>query len=305
MGYCGRFAPSPSGALHFGSLIAALASFLDARKRHGRWLLRIEDIDTPRVVRGAADAILRSLERFGLLWDGPVALQSRRQSHYRDALAILQAQGAVYPCICSRREIAQFAALGPNGRIYPGRCRDALKRVERPAALRVRTEALSLGFRDRIQGEYRQSLAGEIGDFVIRRADGVFAYHLAVVVDDAEQGVTDVVRGSDLLASTPQQIYLQQRLNLLTPRYAHLPVAVDAGGAKLSKQTYAAALDDRRPGDALLAALRFLGQTPPAQLATAEPATLLAWAVENWQPRRIPRRPAIKVEDSGACDQSR
>ena len=278
----GRFAPSPTGPLHFGSLIAAVGSFLEARRQDGEWLLRIEDVDAPRTAPGATAAILRALERHGLLWDGPVIQQSQRIAHYQEALERLLGSGLAYPCTCTRRELAS----GPRGRdgapIYPGTCRSGPHRLGRPPALRLRVTNASLTFQDAIQGEYRQQLERDVGDFVLRRADGVFAYQLAVVVDDAAQGVTHVVRGADLLDSTPRQIYLQRLLGLSTPDYAHLPVVVDARGDKLSKQTGAPPLDERRVGPTLTAALRFLGQRPPPELATEPVATIIAWAVAHW-----------------------
>ncbi len=282
----GRFAPSPTGSLHFGSLIAALGSFLEARRVGGRWLLRIEDLDAPRVVPGAADAMLRALETFALSWDGPVIYQSQRLDYYQQALERLRSLGWVYACTCSRRDLAQSA----GGPVYPGYCRSGPRRPGRQQALRVRTEPLLIECHDRIQGLFAQALESDVGDFVIRRADNLYAYQLAVVVDDAWQGVTDVVRGSDLLDSSPRQIWLQRLLNLPTPRYAHLPVAVDAQGHKLSKQTHAAAVNQRRPGAALVAALRFLGQAPEPALARARAKDVVAWARAHWDPARIPQR---------------
>jgi glutamyl-Q tRNA(Asp) synthetase len=282
--YVGRFAPSPTGALHFGSLLAALASWLDARSAGGRWLLRMEDLDAPRVVPGAADRILRQLEAFGLEWDGPVVYQSARLDRYQDALQKLRAH--TYPCACTRKEL-EDSALGIDGsRIYPGTCRGGLAPGKAGRALRIRTDDRPIHFADRLQGEISQCLEREVGDFVVRRADGLFAYQLAVVVDDAGQGVTDVVRGADLLDSTPRQIFLQRLLGFATPRYLHVPVATNAQGEKLSKQTRApdAGVDDVR------AALAFLGMAAPAGLASRG---LLDWATRSWQPDRIPRARAI------------
>lgn len=286
----GRFAPSPSGPLHFGSLLAALASFMEARVRQGRWLIRIEDIDTPRVVPGAADAILRTLEAHGLHWDDVVVYQSRRLSHYQSALEQLDAAGVLYPCTCSRRELARWFGSGATERVYPGFCRSGPRRPERSAALRVRADAVVIGFTDRLQGSLSWSLETEIGDFVVRRADGLIAYQLAVVVDDADYGVNQIVRGSDLLDSTPRQIHLQRLLQRPTPEYLHIPVAIDPTGAKLSKQTGAMALDDALPGRALSAALRFLGQSPPADLVRAPVAEIIDWALTHWRSDSIPAR---------------
>ncbi|TMG77386.1 MAG: tRNA glutamyl-Q(34) synthetase GluQRS [Betaproteobacteria bacterium] len=277
--YTGRFAPSPSGPLHMGSLIAALGSWLDARAAHGRWLVRIEDLDRPRCVPGADHAILRALARLGLDWDGDVLYQSERLHLYRAALEKLVPH--TYWCGCTRREIADSSlGLAVDGaHIYPGTCRAGNPRSAR--ALRLRVPAQPIRFVDRVQGDQEQVLERDIGDFVLYRADGLFAYQLAVVVDDADQGVTDVVRGADLLDSTPRQILLQQRLGLSTPRYLHLPVALDAAGDKLSKQTAATPIEASRAP--LERALSFLGQPPAASLDEA---------VRNWNPALISRRRA-------------
>jgi glutamyl-Q tRNA(Asp) synthetase len=257
--YRGRFAPSPTGPLHFGSLVAALASACDARHAGGQWLLRIEDVDLPRNRPGADDAILRSLERYGFAWDGPVLRQSARNDAYRDALAILQRNGDVYRCACTRREL-ESAALGPGGeRVYPGTCREGIPAALAGRAQRAQRLALAhdpraqIEFRDRLQGVQRQDLVAEVGDFVLQRADGLFAYQLAVVVDDDAQEITHVVRGADLLASTARQIYLQQRLGVPTPSYLHVPVAINARGEKLSKQTLAPAINSASGAGALRA----------------------------------------------------
>ncbi|MDG4554260.1 MAG: tRNA glutamyl-Q(34) synthetase GluQRS [Candidatus Competibacter sp.] len=288
----GRFAPSPTGPLHFGSLVAALASFLEARRHDGEWLLRIEDVDTPRRAPGAADAILRALDRHGLHWDGPVWYQSQRRDCYRAALERLLRAGLAYPCTCTRRELAAHSIHARDGSpIYPGHCRGGIRQPGRPAAIRLRVTAAPLTFQDALRGSYEQRLDQEVGDFVIRRADGLFAYQLAVVVDDAAQGITQVVRGSDLLDSTPRQIHLQHLLGLPTPRYTHLPVAVDRSGHKLGKQTGATPLDLDRPGLALMAALHFLGQNPPPELSGEPPAAILAWARACWRLERVPAAP--------------
>lgn len=265
----GRFAPSPTGPLHFGSLVTAVASYLDARANGGQWLVRMEDVDKPRCVPGADVDILRTLERFGLTWDGPVMYQSTRTGAYRDALEKLRRGGFAYPCSCSRREIGDG--------IYPGTCRSGPRDQAKPHAWRVRVDDAVIGFDDRLVGRYEQNLATEVGDFVVLRADGCFAYQLAVVVDDAAQGVTDVVRGADLLDSTPRQIWLQRRLSFPQPRYMHVPVAVDAQGEKLSKQTLAPPLESDRTEEHLRATLRFLGQADPP------PGTeILPWAIRHW-----------------------
>ena len=284
----GRFAPSPSGPLHFGSLIAALGSLLETRSRGGQWQVRIDDLDTPRVVPGAADDILHTLECYGIDWDGPVRYQSQHVDAYQAALQQLLDRDLAYSCTCSRREITDIAIIGPSGMIYPGTCRHGVSHPGRQASIRLRTDAHSIGFHDSIQGFCEQQLQSQVGDFVIRRADGLFAYQLAVVIDDAAQGITQIVRGNDLLESTARQIYLQQLLNLPTPRYSHLPLAVDQHGHKLSKQTQAPALDRRDPGPTLIAALEFLQQAPPRELARAGLKTIWAWALDHWHPKRIP-----------------
>ena len=294
--YRGRFAPSPTGPLHFGSLIAAVGSWADARARGGEWLVRMEDLDPPREVPGAADDILRTLAALGLEWDGPVVRQSARSEAYRAALDRLRDRGALFACACTRKEIADSGVAGSNGAVvYPGTCRNGPPPGSgRPAlALRMRVDDAVIAFDDALQGHVRQELAREVGDFVLLRADGLFAYQLAVVVDDAAQGVTDVVRGVDLLDSTPRQILVQRLLGLPTPGYLHLPVATNATGEKLSKQTGAPAVDRSAPARTLVAGLRFLGQAAPADLETAAARTVLEWAAANWDRARIPRRRAI------------
>lgn len=303
--YIGRFAPSPTGPLHFGSLVAAVAGWLDARAARGKWLVRIEDLDQPRMQPEAAGTILRQLEALGLEWDGPVLHQSARLDHYRAALEKLQRAGSAYWCGCSRNEIADSATrFGSEGgatpararaRVYPGTCRTGLAPGRQRRAVRVRTGGEPIRFGDRLQGEILQSVEHEIGDFVIFRADGLFAYQLAVVVDDAAQGVTDIVRGADLLDSTARQILLQRLLGLPTPRYLHIPVAVNADGEKLSKQTRAPPVTPRRPAEALVEALAFLGFAgAPAPAGVRE---VLAWACKHWAVRRIPAvRAALWVQ---------
>lgn len=289
MHYCGRFAPSPTGPLHFGSLVAAVGSYLEARCRAGRWLLRIEDLDPPRVVPGAADVIMSTLEACGLHWDGSVVHQRARRDAYHAALHLLRQRGALYPCACSRREIADSATHGIDGAVYPGTCRAGLPTGRPARTLRVRTEAATPTFDDAVQGSVSQRIELDVGDFIVYRCDGVFAYQLAAAVDDGELGITDVVRGADLLDSTPRQIFLQQLLGLPTPRYAHLPVAVDADGEKLGKQTRAAPIDPAVPAAALTAALEFLGQSPPPELARASITDCWQWAMEHWRLERVPR----------------
>ncbi len=291
--YRGRFAPSPTGPLHFGSLVAAVGSYLEAKTRGGEWLLRMEDLDAPRAQPGAAEAILRTLQACGLRWDGEPMYQSRRSAAYRTALARLEAQGLIYACGCSRREIAD-SGLGPDGAlIYPGTCRNGLAPGKKARATRVRIDNAVIEFEDAVQGTIRQDLAAEVGDFVLLRADGLYAYQLAVVVDDAQQGITDVVRGADLLDSTPRQIYLQRLLGLPTPRYLHLPAAVNAAGEKLSKQTLAPPVDARDAVPVLVQVMEFLGQAPPAQLRRATLDEFWAWALAHWDARHIPRRRSL------------
>ena len=293
MTYRGRFAPSPSGPLHFGSLVAAVASWLDARAAGGEWLVRIEDVDRPRSVPGAADAILRALEALGLTWDGEVVRQGERTTLYEAALERLREAGPVYRCRCSRREIADSAIHGIEGAIYPGTCRGRAVPGDEPAAVRAIAPEEPIRFEDRVQGAIIQKVARDIGDFVLKRRDGLHAYQLAVVVDDADQRVTDVVRGADLLWSTPRQIVLQRWLGSPTPRYMHVPVAADRAGEKLSKQTNAPPVDVKDALHELRRALRFLGQ--PAA-AGATPAEILEQARAAWNPALIPARPAVAVQ---------
>ena len=295
----GRFAPSPSGPLHFGSMVAALGSSLSARAAGGRWLLRIEDVDTPRTVPGAAEGILRTLEQFGFEWDGPVVWQSRRTDAYRAAFEALRAAGRVFPCACTRKEIADSALARDGTRRYPGTCRDGLAPGREARAWRLRVEPGEVSFDDAVQGPIREDVAADVGDFVLLRADGLFAYQLAVVVDDAEAGVTEVVRGADLLDSTGRQILLQRLLGHPQPRYAHLPVASNAAGEKLSKQTLARAVEGADPARVLVDALDFLGQEPPAGLAEAGLAAVWAWARQHWSMVRVPRRRSVPAPRYG------
>ncbi|MDR1994668.1 tRNA glutamyl-Q(34) synthetase GluQRS [Azonexus sp.] len=298
-GYRGRFAPSPTGPLHFGSLVAAVGSYLDARSQDGEWLLRMEDVDTPRNIPGAADDILRTLEAFGFEWDGPVLWQGRRGEAYAAALEHLCQAGLAYPCACSRKEIADSATRPAvdGGLAYPGTCRGGLPPGRAARAWRLRVEAEEMAFVDRLQGWQAQCLARDVGDFVLRRADGLFAYQLAVVVDDAWQGVTDIVRGADLLDSTPRQIWLQRCLGYPQPHYAHLPVAANAAGEKLSKQTRAPALDGSQVAAELVRALRFLGQQVPNELASSRPAEVWSWARQHWDFTVLPRQRSIALPD--------
>jgi glutamyl-Q tRNA(Asp) synthetase len=284
--YRGRFAPSPTGPLHFGSLVAALASCCDACAHGGEWVVRIEDLDEPRSSRDAALTILAQLEAYGFRIDGAILWQSERDALYQSALDDLVKRGLAFACACSRSDL-EGARIGSGGeRIYPGTCRNGVAPGRSARAWRAAVSNEPIGFRDRLQGWYEQRLASEVGDFVVKRADGLFAYQLAVVVDDAEQGITHVVRGSDLLASTPRQIWLQQQLGLPTPAYLHHPVAIDARGEKLSKQTEATPLPTD-PLPTLLSAWRFLEQPLPS----SPPASVdgfWQWARRAWNPRVLP-----------------
>lgn len=296
--YRGRFAPSPTGPLHFGSLVAALGSYLEAISQGGEWLVRMEDLDPPREVPGAADAILRCLDAFGFEWQGEVIYQSLRQDAYIATLEQLHSNGLIFHCGCSRKSLQNF-------NVYPGYCRNNLTDGQHARAIRLRTltEHPAINFYDRLQGNQQQNIATEVGDFVIRRADGLFAYQLAVVVDDAAQGITDIIRGSDLLTVTPRQIYLQQLLKLPTPRYGHLPIVVNQQGKKLSKQTFAQPLDIKKPTLPLWHALTFLGQQPPQALQNDGLRELWRWARENWHWENIPSQPALAPDFSSNHDQ--
>ena len=298
--YRGRFAPSPTGPLHFGSMVAAVGSFLQAKSRGGEWLVRMEDLDPPREVPGAADEILRTLEAFGLPWDGAVMYQSRRHGVYEAALKMLERLDAIYPCACSRREIADSSVSGVDGPVYPGTCRDGIAPGRAARAWRVRVNGRAIEFMDAVQGRVLRDLAADFGDFVVRRADGYFAYQLAVVVDDAEQGISEVVRGADLIESTPRQMHLQDLLGLPTPDYLHLPAALNAQGEKLSKQTLAAPVDATRPQLLLFQILRFLGQQPPPALAESSLDDFWCWAVAHWRLESVPRVPGVVVETPNA-----
>jgi glutamyl-Q tRNA(Asp) synthetase len=277
--YVGRFAPSPTGPLHLGSLVAAIGSYLDARHHAGRWLVRIEDLDTPRVVPGCSSGILRTLELFGLPWDAEVEYQSRHMERYAAALDKLRSLGLTFECSCSRRELSNTGDTG-----YPGTCRGGPTRSG-ATATRLRVDDSSGQFDDLLQGPCGFELR-TLGDPVLRRRDGVFAYQLAVVVDDARQGVTDVVRGADLLDSTAWQIALQRYLGLPTPRYGHLPLVVEPLHGKLAKSRRSLAVGSD-PTPQLIAALQLLQHPPPAELACATPLELLAWATNSWQPQRL------------------
>lgn len=282
--YRGRFAPTPSGPLHLGSLVTALASYLEARSHDGKWLLRIEDVDPPRVVVGAGSGILRTLAAHGFVWDEGVSYQSRRGEAYQDALARLIDLGRAYACDCSRKRLAELALPGVDGPVYPGTCRGG--RGDAAGALRFHLRQQRVIFHDTLLGRIACDVTRECGDFVLKRADGVFSYQLAVVVDDAEQGITHIVRGADLLTSTPRQIVLQQALGYPTPAYTHLPVVLNSRGEKLSKQTLAAALDDADPLPALRLAGRFLGL--PEIRRAGDAGAWLTQAIRLWPEAAVP-----------------
>jgi len=278
-GYRGRFAPSPTGDLHFGSLVAAVGSFLQARVNSGQWLLRVEDLDPPREVPGSAVRIIDDLARFGMEPDEPVLYQSERTDLYQQCINRLLAVDKAYWCGCSRSEM-------PAGGIYPGTCSNGLPVDKQPRAIRLRVDQRELGFADRVQGMVSQDLTKEVGDFIIRRADGLIAYQLAVVLDDDQQRITEVVRGADLLDSTHRQIYLQQLLGLPAPVYAHLPLVVDPRGKKLSKRVQSDPVDPADPLPALLASMRFLGHDAPAEISCRD--TFWRWAIDNWRLDQVP-----------------
>jgi len=283
--YRGRFAPSPTGPLHFGSLVAATGSYLQAKQARGQWLVRIEDLDPPRAVPGAADLILRTLEAFGFEWDESVLFQSTRTPAYEHALDKLRSQGLSYPCSCSRSEL-QALNVGLPGNseelYYPSRCRQGPLRAHGPYAWRFLVPGEPVCFLDQLQGTHCVNLQSAIGDFVIKRRDGGFAYQLAVVVDDAEQGITEVVRGADLLLNTPRQIALQRALGTPLPAYMHLPLAVDPLGRKLAKSNAAAPVNADNAAEALWRALRFLRQPIPDELQAAAVSSLWNWAFTHW-----------------------
>ena len=269
-----------------------MASYCEARTHGARWLLRIEDVDAPRTVEGAAERQISVLAELGFEWDGPIVYQSRRTEAYAAALERLLASGAAFACACTRKEIADSQARGSPASdelVYPGTCRNGIPPGRLPRSVRVLAGTDTIEFDDALQGRTRQNLAEEVGDFVVRRADGLFAYQLAVVVDDAEAGVTDIVRGADLLGSTPRQIHLQRLLGYTTPRYAHVPVAVNSAGEKLSKQTLAPAIDPHDGSRALLRALSFLGQDAPDELGRATASEVWQWALAHWSLDRVPR----------------
>ncbi len=282
--YKGRFAPSPTGPLHFGSLVSALASFLDARANHGRWLVRMEDLDPPREVPGAADSILRSLEQHGLHWDESVLYQSTRLDAYAQVIDSLQAKQHAYFCDCNRARITQLQG------IYDGHCK-LRQNITGARATRLSIEGAGIqSFEDLVQGPYSQDLSRDVGDFIIRRKDGLVAYQLAVVADDIHQGISHIIRGSDLLDSSPRQAYVFQVLGSSVPRFGHVPLAANAEGQKLSKQNHAPALETRSAEHNLCLALAFLHQSPPPELHQSGVDEVIQWGIEHWQLDSIPAR---------------
>lgn len=294
--YRGRFAPSPTGPLHFGSLISAVASYLQARTNNGAWLVRIEDIDPPREVPGSSDNILHTLEQHGFHWDEAVLYQSQHHDRYEAALDALWQQTRLYFCQCSRKKIAE-AQQAKDISIYPGTCRNLSLTSCTNASIRVVVEDQTISFKDPVQGTFQQNLIKDVGDFVLRRADGLFAYQLAVVVDDVYQQITEVVRGSDLLDNTPRQILLHQYLSLETPDYVHHPVATNTTGEKLSKQTFANPVDIRAALTNIHKVLDFLGQNPPSVSDFNNLEDLWQWAIQHWDLGLIPNKAGIVVTD--------
>ncbi len=284
--YKGRFAPSPSGPLHLGSLYTALASFLQARKNRGHWFLRVDDLDTFRVAKGATDSILKTLEAFSLEWDGAVIYQSQQTEHYEQAVKSLQDRSLVYPCNCSRKELLE--ANRGLSTIHSELCLNPKKiSYSEPHALRIRTKEASIKLSDLLQGEIKQDVHKETGDFVLQRQDQIYAYHLATVVDDEFLGITEVLRGFDLLDSTPPQIYLQQQLKFKETSFAHIPILTNSKGIKLSKKSLAEPVSAKNPTKTLLTCLELLAQNPPAELSKASKSELLEWAIDNWDPLKM------------------
>lgn len=296
--YRGRFAPSPTGPLHFGSVIAAVASYLAARRANGKWFVRIDDLDRARCIEGMDKIILDTLEACGMHWDGEIVYQSRNNPLYEDALAFLCKDKLVYSCACTRREITNIAKTGTDGPIYPGTCRNGLPPGKTERSIRFICPPHLIEICDRIQPAMQQNLEKEVGDIIIKRADGLFAYQLAVVVDDHAQGITNVVRGSDLMDSTPRQVWLQEALEYRIPDFAHVPVATYTDGQKLSKQTFAKAIDKDNLLPTLVHALDFLNQNPINELAEGDLDSFWKWAIENWDMRKIPAVRSIPLSDN-------
>jgi len=289
--YIGRFAPSPTGPVHFGTLVAAVGSYLEAKTNHGDWLLRIDDVDVTRMVEGADVAIIRTLEAFGFQWSGNILYQTQMIDAYEAALDKLIERSLVFPCLCSRKQLHDAGA----GNIYPGTCRSRKLPEAEEHSLRLIAKDVTISFDDMVMGKQSQNIKSECGDFIIKRRDGLFAYQLAVVVDDAIQGVTEVVRGTDLLDSTPRQIYLQQQLGYPTPRYCHLPLAVDAAGSKISKSEGKSKIEIAHREELLISSLDFLGQQVPGALNGSSIDDIWRWAIDNWDVARIPTSKSIAL----------
>ena len=292
--YIGRFAPSPTGPLHLGSLYAAVASFLQARSREGKWFVRIDDLDSNRNLPGAADGILTTLEAFGLFWDDSVLYQSKQLESYHTALAQLKQQQLLYPCICTRKALIQYHTHNSGSKVYPEFCRNKQISENQEHALRIKTKNIDISFTDQLQGKITENLRQQQGDFILKRKDQIIAYQLAVVIDDQIQQVTEIVRGIDLLDSTTRQIYLQQKLGLNPQQYMHIPVIVDQQGCKLSKQTFATAVDHKAARATLFMILNLLKQSPPTELYNAPVEQQLVWAVANWNPENLKKVRAIE-----------
>jgi glutamyl-Q tRNA(Asp) synthetase len=284
----GRFAPTPSGDLHLGSLYTAAASYLDARAHGGRWLLRIEDLDRPRELAGAADRILRALEMFGFEWDGPVLHQRDRSEQYDAALRSLRERNLTFACCCSRLQLE-------DEQRYPGTCRSRTAVAGAPAATRLRIDPGYVSFEDRIQGVYRQEVSAAVGDIILKRRDQIFAYVLAVVVDDASQGVSHIVRGADLLDNTPRQIALQRLLGIAQPNYAHVPVLTEPDDSKLAKSRRSVQLSANSPLPQLLSIFSLLGLAPPDSLRSGAVAEVWRWAIDQWDLAYVPKRLHLRV----------
>lgn len=291
--YKGRFAPSPTGPVHYGTLVAAVGSYLQARQNNGEWFIRMDDVDTVRVVDGADEDILYTLEQFGFEWNGEVTYQTKQIDSYQQALEMLISQSMIFPCLCSRKQLAKT-----GNSIYPGTCRHRTLPERKEHALRVLSQDINIEFDDIVMGKQHQNIKQQCGDFIVKRRDGLFAYQLAIVVDDAAQDITEVVRGADLLSSTHRQIYLQQLLNYSTPRYCHIPLAVDEAGKKISKSEQATKVDIRNKEKLLANALSFLGQRPPKDLGKSQLIDIWLWAIEHWNINKVPKAENISIDKS-------
>lgn len=297
--YRGRFAPSPSGPLHFGSLVAATASYLQAKHRNGEWLVRIDDIDPPREQKGASSLILKTLEDFGFEWDADVLYQSTRQQRYQEAVNLLIEQQKAYFCSCSRKSILQKTGQKEGDIIYPGFCRNGVlieSKNSNDYSIRLRCHNQPISFHDLLQGQQNINLEQQIGDFVLQRRDGYFSYHIATGIDDAEQNITEVVRGVDLLNCTPCQIHVQQALNMKSPQYCHLPIVTNERGQKLSKQHHAEALNPNNYATLLFETLKFLGQMPPIELISSNKNDIWSWAKTHWRLDLVPKKTQIMMD---------